>query len=87
MEVTVLHSSQLRPCAFGGGDFNWPEPIGGALERLVIGCVGESWYSVLKVTASGPGQRSAGESSQSGCSCDASSMVSFSPTVSAHKAA
>ena len=46
--------------------------------RSVIGCVGESWYSVLKVTGSCPGQRSADGSSQSGCSSNASDKAFFS---------
>ena len=69
------------------GTSGWPEATGGASERLVIGCVGESWYSVLKVTASGPGQRSAGGLPGQVALVTLPVRYSFFPTAGAHRAA
>ena len=78
------------PERFGGGDFTctvWPGAVRAAFERRVTGCVGESWYPVLKVTVSGPGQQSAGRVFPVGLAPTKLAELYFSLTVGAHRAA
>ena len=80
-----------------GGDFTVGSAIlrliGAALTRIGMGCVGETWWSLLNSAASGPGQRFVGGEGGGGrgfvpiLCARASTRASFSPTVGVHKAA